>query len=328
MIVWRKGVFVKLLIKFNLVLVLVFGFGIYLIAHYAYNFLMENARRQVLQQAQLMTASASATKDYTDEQVSGLLVKVQQPEEPVTPGRNKRLATAASASSVPRGTVQDNSEFLPQTIPFYAANTTFKYLRKTYPEYVLREAALNPTNLEDRATEWEVDLIDYFRDNPSQTQQIGERSTPLGPVLYVATPVVAGPGCLQCHSEAALAPAAMIRHYGADHGLGWKANSVVGAQIVSVPMAVPIALANKGFQELLIGLGTIFLLTISLIDLSIYLIVILPLRRVSQNADRISKGELDLPLLNVKGKDEIAEVTESFNRMHTSLVKAFEMLNG
>jgi protein-histidine pros-kinase len=92
-------------------------------------------------------------------------------------------------------------------------------------------------------------------------------------------------------------------------------------------MAVPIALANKGFHDLLIGLGAIFLLTTSLIDLSIYLIVILPLRRVSQNADRISKGELDLPPLKVKGKDEIAEVTESFNRMHTSLVKAFEMLN-
>jgi protein-histidine pros-kinase len=69
-------------------------------------------------------------------------------------------------------------------------------------------------------------------------------------------------------------------------------------------------------------------MTICLIDLSIYLIVILPLRRVSRNADRISKGELDLPPLKIKGNDEIADVTASFNRMHTSLVKAFEMLNG
>jgi protein-histidine pros-kinase len=103
---------------------------------------------------------------------------------------------------------------------------------------------------------------------------------------------------------------------------------VVGAQIISVPMAVPIALAHKGFNELLIGLGTIFLLTILLIDVSMYVIVIRPLRRVSLNADRISKGELDLPPLKITGKDEIAEVTASFNRMHTSLIKAFEMLNG
>jgi HAMP domain-containing protein len=43
---------------------------------------------------------------------------------------------------------------------------------------------------------------------------------------------------------------------------------------------------------------------------------------------RMRKRELDLPPLEVKGKDEIAEVTASFNRMHTSLIKAFEMLNG
>ena len=120
----------------------------------------------------------------------------------------------------------------------------------------------------------------------------------------------------------------MIKHYGSDHGFGWNANEVVGAQIVSVPMSVPIALANKGFHDLLISLGAIFLLTIALIDFAMYFIVIRPLRRVSKNADIISKGDVDLPALEVKGKDEIAEVTASFNRMHTSLVKAFEMLNG
>jgi protein-histidine pros-kinase len=147
-------------------------------------------------------------------------------------------------------------------------------------------------------------------------------------VLYVAAPVVAEPGCLQCHSQPSLAPATMIKHYGSDHGFGWKANEVVGAQIVSVPMSVPIELANKGFRNLLISLGAVFLLTIVLIDVAIYFIVIRPLRRVSRNADLISKGEIDLPQLELKGKDEISEVTASFNRMHTSLIKAFEMLNG
>jgi HAMP domain-containing protein len=65
-----------------------------------------------------------------------------------------------------------------------------------------------------------------------------------------------------------------------------------------------------------------------MIDIAMYLLVIRPLRRVSESADRISKGEVDLPPLTVKGNDEISEVTASFNRMHTSLIKAFEMLNG
>jgi HAMP domain-containing protein len=295
-----QEVFVKLLTKFNLVLVVVFGLGIYLISHFAYNFLMDDAEQQVLQQAQLMAASATATKDYTDEEVSPVLEK----------------------------TPQHDADFLPQTIPFYAANTTFKRLRASYSDYVMREAALNPTNLDDRATEWEVDMINYFRNNPSQTQHVGQRDTPTGRVLYVATPIVAAPGCLTCHSQVSLAPKAMVKHYGPDHGFGWKPNEIIGAQIVYVPMSVSIELANKGFRNLLISLGAIFLLTVILIDVAMYMIVIRPLRRVSKNADIISKGEIDLPPLEIKGKDEIAEVTASFNRMHTSLVKAFEMLNG
>ena len=290
----------KLLTKFNLVLVVVFGLGMSLIAHFAQNFLMDNARQQVLQQARLIATSAQATLGYTDEEVSPVLEK----------------------------TPQHNTDFLPQTIPFYAANTTFKRLQSAnYTDYLMREAALNPTNLDDRATDWEADLITYFRNHPGQTEHDGTRDTPTGPMLYYATPIVATAGCLTCHSNPSLASPAMIKHYGRDNGFGWKSNEVVGAQIVSVPMEVPIRLANQGFRSLLIDLGTIFLLTILLIDAAMYLIVIRPLRRVSANADIISKGEIDLPPLEVKGRDEIAQVTASFNRMHTSLVKAFAMLN-
>jgi protein-histidine pros-kinase len=293
-------VFVKLLTKFNLVLVLVFGLGMYLISQFADKFLNADARQQVLDQAQLMAASAKATISYTDEEVSPVL----------------------------ENTPQHTASFLAQTIPFYAANTTFKRLRSSYTDYEMREAALNPTNPEDKAVDWEADLIRGFRDHPEMKQTVGERDSPTGRMLYVASPIVAASGCLTCHSQSDIAPKAMVKHYGSDHGFNWKENEIVGAQIVSVPMSVAIDMANKGLRNLLISLGAIFLLTIILIDLAMYFIVIRPLRKVSRNADVISKGEIDLPPLEVKGKDEIAEVTASFNRMHTSLIKAFEMLNG
>lgn len=291
--------FLKLLTKFNAVLIVIFGVGMLLISHFAYMFLMDDARQQVLEQAELLAATASATKDYTEQHVSPILEK----------------------------TPQHGANFLAETIPFSAATVTFKLVRSAYPDYDLRESALNPTNLDDRAADWESDLITYFRNNPSQTRHVGERATPTGQVLYFATPIVAAGGCLQCHSQPAIAPKSMIKRYGPDHGFGWKDNDIIGAQIVSVPMSVPIKLADQGFRNLLMILGAIFLLTIVLIDIAMYMIVIRPLRRVSKNADIISKGQIDLPLLDVKGKDEIAEVTASFNRMHTSLSKAFEMLN-
>lgn len=290
----------KLLAKFNLVLILVFGVGMLLISYFAHKFLLNDARQQVLAQAQLMAASASATKDYTEEKVSPIL----------------------------EHTPQHSSDFLAQTIPFSAATVTFKYLRSSYPDYSLRETALNPTNLDDRPADWESDLIQYFRNNTGDKQYVGERDTPTGKVLYVATPIVAAGGCLQCHSQPSAAPRALVKHYGSDHGFGWKPNDIVGAQIVTVPMSVPVQMANEGFQQLIISLAVIFLVTILLVDLAMYFIVIRRLRRVARNADAVSKGEIELPQLEVKGRDEISELTASFNRMHTSLVKAFEMLNG
>ena len=288
----------KLLAKFNLLLIVVFGLGLTLIAFNARSFLMDDAKKVVLNQAELMAASAGATRSYTEEEISPILENTQLHAD----------------------------TFLPQTIPFYAATVTFNRVRKNFPDYTYKEATLNPTNLVDRAEDWQADIINYFRNDTSQKQLVGERQSSVGPSLYLARPIVAETGCLTCHSLPGLAPKAMVKRYGSQNGFGWKPNEIVAAQIISIPMSVPVKIADEGFRNLLITLGTIFFAAIVIIDLGMYFIVIRPLRNVSTSADRISTGEIDLPPLPIKGKDEIAQVTTSFNRMHTSLKKAMEML--
>jgi len=288
----------KLLTKFNIVLVIFFGAGSLLIAQLAKNFLLNNARDQVVQQAELMMAGAGATRDYTNEQIKPLLLK--NPDHEIN--------------------------FLPQTVPAFAATTIFASLRKHYNDYSYREATLNPTNLIDRAEDWEADIIRYFEDHPDQKRLVNERETPTGRQLYLARPMRAGEGCLECHSEPSVAPAAMIRKYGSTNGFGWKLNQVVAAQIVSVPMTVPNGIAEKAYHELVLFLIGVFAVTILALDGALYFLVIRPLHNVSEAADRISRGETELEPLEVRGKDEIANVTASFNRMRVSLVKALKML--
>jgi len=288
----------KLLTKFNLVLLVFLGASGLIIAHLAYQFLMRNARDQVLQQAELMMASARSTRDYTSDQIKPLLLK--NPEHEIS--------------------------FLPQTVPAFAATTIFNSMRKSYPDYSYREATLNPTNLIDRAEDWEADIVRYFSDHPGEKKVVGERDTPTGRYLYLARPMVATQSCLECHSTPDVAPATMVKLYGAQNGFGWKLNQVIAAQIVSVPMVVPNRVADNAYRSLILFLIVTFLVTVAALDIALYLIVIRPLRRVSQSADRISKGETDLPELPPRGRDEIAEVTASFNRMHVSLAKALKML--
>lgn len=290
----------KLLLKFNILLLAVFGLGLALIAVEARSFLQRQAEAEVAREAGLMSASANATREYTDHQVTPLL-------EP-----------AAEHATL----------FLPQTIPFFAATETFEQVRKQYPNYTYKEAALNPTNPRDRASDWEADIIQYFRDHPDAQQFVRTRDGATGSSLYLAHPIRMEQGCLQCHSRPALAPAALINRYGTQNGFGWNPGEVIGSQIISVPTSVATEMAHRGLNELLLDLTAIFLLAVVLIDGGLYLIVIRPLRTISLTADRISQGEIELNQLPVNGEDEVAQVTRSFNRMHTSLKKAMDLLNG
>jgi protein-histidine pros-kinase len=289
---------VKLLAKFNILLVLLFGTGLFLVSQLSHRFLERNAREQTLQQARLMISSARSTRDYTDQELDPLLA--------TTPESKKR--------------------FLPQSIPFYAATVTFDHLRKEYPDYTYKEAALNPTNLRDRADQWEADIINYFRNHPEQKQLIGERQTAVGTSISLSQPITADASCLQCHGSPSAAPRTEILTYGSANGFGWKPSEIIGAQIVSVPTAVADRVASHLYRTLLAYITATFLATLVVIDLALYYIVIVPVRRLAATADLISTGDLNQPELTYKGNDEIAAVTASFNRMYVSLKKAIEML--
>ena len=288
----------KLMTKFNLILLVLFGAGGFAISQLALSFLINNARSQVLQKAELMMASAKAVRDYTSSNIEPLF--------------SHRLRSTTS--------------FHAETVPAFGATATFNKLRQQYPDYGYKEAALNPTNLEHRASDWEADIIQKMRDQPDQTQIVGERESATGRSLYLAKPIQVGMSCMECHSVASAAPAAMIASYGMANGFGWKSGEIVAAQIVSVPMSVPLEIANKAYHRLLLYLSATLIMTIAALDAGVYWLVIRPLKLVSETANRVSTGVKDVPPLPVNGKDEIANVTASFNRMQVSLIKAFKML--
>ena len=287
----------RLLIKFNLLLILIFGVSVAITAYVAHDFLQQNARDEVVQQARLMMGAAGGMRTYTSQQLGPLLAAHER----------------------------DSPTFAPQRVPAYSATEVFNYLRHDYPAYTYKEATLNPTNLRDRAVGWEADIIEDFRNNPQQTELIGQRDTPEGASLFLARPIAAAPPCLACYSLPAAAPASMIAAYGPDHGFGWQPGEVVAAQIVSVPMSVPVNIADRAFKNLLISLTGVFVFTLALLDLGLILIVVHPVDRLSRMADEISKGNLNVADIPVSGKDEISQLARSFNHMHASLRRALGM---
>ena len=190
----------KLLAKFNLILLVVFGAGGIIIGELAHTFLINNARREVLAEGDLMMTSNGAVRDYTADDLKPLLE--QNPRHKV--------------------------RFLAETVPFYAATTIFNIVRKSYPDFTYKEAALNPTNPEDRASDWEADVIQELRDHPEQLRFVGQRRTPAGPALFIAHPIKVSAQCMECHSTPSAAPRAMLAVYGSANGFDWKPNQIVG----------------------------------------------------------------------------------------------------
>ena len=287
----------KLLAKFNLVYLLVMSLGIALSGYIARSLLQENAQQETVASARMLMEKALAVRNYTNTQIKPLLV------------------------------AQMAQEFLPQTVPSYSATEVLNTLLAKHPEFAYKEATLNPTNPRDRATSWEVDIVGQFRSSAELKEAVGVRDTPGGPSLYIARPLrITDPACLACHSSVDAAPATMVAKYGPANGFGWNLNEVIGAQIVSVPLGVPLQRADQTFKVFISSLVGVFVAVGIVLNLMVWLLVVRPVTQLSALADRVSQGDLDAPEFQSRGKDEIATLSDSFSRMRASVVQAMKLL--
>lgn len=283
--------------KFNLVLILVTALCVGGAGIVSYRILQQNAQDEVLEMARMMMQSAIAVRSYTVSEIRPL-VEVQQ-----------------------------RRAFISQSVPAYAASQYIHQLQKSHSEFSYKEATLNPTNPANRTTEWEADIVQYFRNRSDETELVGTRETATGPQLFMGRPItITNPNCLVCHDTPERAPATLVAKYGDSNGFGWKLNETIGAQIVSVPMSLPLARAKETFVTFMMALVAVFVSLAIALNLLLHFIVIKPVTALSAKADEISMGDLSVEELAIKGNDEIASLGRSFNRMHRSLNNAVQML--
>ena len=276
----------RILLSFNLFFLPAVAAGYAATGYIVWSQLSANAEEEVMETARLMLETARAMRTYTTTQVAPLLdqerVKVLESVQTIEQALDvqmpaalhkamRRLPTAQEqkvwhtarqqlASSMhSRHNEEPQPQFFPQSIPFYAATELFNYFRGKFPDFAYKEAALNPTNLRDRTTDWEADVVNYFRDNPTKPEFVGRRDTPSGSSLYLSTPIhVDSESCLGCHGPADKAPPEIVKLYGTGNGFGWQLNDVAGAQIVSVPAEVARGRAASAMKTISIWLAGVF----------------------------------------------------------------------
>jgi protein-histidine pros-kinase len=285
-------------LKFNLLMLAITALGVGLFALASGPLVNALARDEVSQTARIMLDSASGARKYTAEQIAPLL--------------KDRMKT----------------HFYLQAVTAYAARRNFDVIHAKYPDYSYREAALNPTNPRDRSADWEADIINEFRADPTKTEVSVVRSTPAGMMMQLARPIMTTDQCSECHGKPSAAPASMVKIYGTQNGFDWKTGEVGAAQIVSVPMAAAAVRAKHIRNLFLVPFAAFVLLLFVSVNLLLHFVVIQPITRMAATAEAISMGEIETPEYRYCGTDEIGRLASSFTRMHRSIVEAFRMLGG
>ncbi len=100
----------KLLLRLNLVLFLVFAVGLVTTGFVCRRLLQQNAKAEIMENARIMMETAIAVRTYTATQIKPLLE------------------------------TQMKYSFLPQSVPAYSANAYFSQLQKAFPAYAYKEA--------------------------------------------------------------------------------------------------------------------------------------------------------------------------------------------
>ena len=131
--------------KFNLVILVAFAVGFAAAAVVLHRVFIDHAREQVMQNARIMMTAANAIRTYTAKDLGPLLP------------------------------MEHDGKFVAETVPAFAAQKNFKDVQAAFAGYTYREPALNPTNLSDRAQDWEADIIGLFR-NEAHAEGTGGRT--------------------------------------------------------------------------------------------------------------------------------------------------------
>ncbi|MCP6762133.1 MAG: DUF3365 domain-containing protein [Fischerella sp. CENA71] len=286
--------------KVNLLLILVFIISILVTSITMSTLLQHRAQKEVTSKAIILMRTMNSVRKYTQDRINPLL--------------KSRLET--------------ETQFIPETVPAFSAIKIFENFRKDneFKNFIYREAAINPTNLRDKADNFETKILQSFRNNPKTQEITGFRKLPQGEVFYIARPLaITQPSCLECHSTVEKAPKSLLASYGTKNGFGWQLNEIVAAQIISVPSQEVFEDAEHSWSMIIGLVIAIFALVILLLNLLIKRAIVQRIKSIEKIAQQVSVGNMSIDF-DEKHNDEIGGLAVAFNRMKASLQIALNLL--
>ena len=301
--------------KLTTLMLTIFLGGIIVSSVVFYDIVLKAEENQMNTRANILLSTMESVRKYNDDKVTPLLEK------------------------------QSSEKLLLESIPSYAVREVFDIFKTdnqssdkeyNYEEYSYKDAMINPTNLKDKATEEETNIINKLS---QQDKLLGENKNIVQGFLmingqkkfFTARPIkITQVNCLSCHVSLEKSPKSLQflyqqGKYGANQGFGWELNKVIGTKIIYVPADQVYKNANQRFFVLMGVFSGIFALAIFLVNLWLKQYVVRPINRITKVAEAVSLGDMNANF-EKQYNDEVGRLADAFTRMKTSLEIAIKRL--
>lgn len=219
--------------------------------------------------------------------------------------------------------------FIPETMSTsFVARNIFEKVRENFPDYIIKFSSGNPRNPANQAGPEELNMIKYFNDNPLDEVWTGEINMGGKPYLAQFSAMRMEKPCLRCHGDPANAPYELIERYGPDASFYLPLGEVVGLDTIAIPSD---KVNQRLWQEKVRNIGFLGILILLLCASLVFIFKFIITDRLSIITHHFLHTEKQgddamIGAIEMKGRDEIAILTGSFNKLAERLNDSYAKL--
>ncbi len=207
----------------------------------------------------------------------------------------------------------------------YISRQIMNNVKKSFPEFDYKRAALDPRNPVNLADDFEQGMLLWFGDHRDQKQWSGMIKKGGRAYFVRMMPVFAEKQCLTCHGKPEDATKGLKEIYGTEHSYGYKAGSIVGADTIYIPMdKMNTEIKEKTIWVFIFGFISLFSL-FALFALLFNRTVVKHLKKLLQTFRSIySEEQREFELISSSSMDEVEQLRNTFENVAHDLKVAHE----
>ncbi len=250
--------------------------------------------------------------------------------------KSVRTYTANNVNPLLQDKIGQQSKFVSESVPAFSARTVFDNFRKNqqFRQFQYKEAAPNPTNINDKSDDFETALVQRFTQDTTLFSLSGYRQMNGANFFYIAMPMkVDSAACLTCHTSPQESPISLVNTYGTQNGFGWKMGQIIAAQVIYVPAGDVLGQVIQRFIVFMAVFLVLFGVVLLLITMTLRRFVIQPVSMISTLStkiagDQIAQQDLQDPQLQAisSHSDELGQLAHVFKDMAAQVIERTENL--